>query len=213
MKLLAQTRDKATDFLDSLKETAELLDKANEAYKAEGGKGGDTVDQEQQAAAAGAAPAVPAGPVAAVNPGAPAPAATVGEAVKRIARTDIPQRIHDGEFYASIAEAISFHTSDLGLNSTQIGEVYDRFNKVALSHDSGKADYQVEFSSSDHRLLESVERHGSRLSGLVKRSAGRRQTFATRGELQEAVSTLRRHGKVEHEMLADDLAAIVGEGW
>jgi hypothetical protein len=204
IKFLAQTRDKATEFLDTLKETAELLEKANEAFKGEsGGKGGDTIDQEQQVASA--APA--AAPVA---PAAPAPAApAVGEAVRRIARTDVPRRILEGEVYSSIVEAIQYHVSDLGLTSNQVSEVYDRFNRV-VAHNSGRPDYQVEFSRGDHRLLESVARFGSRLTGLVARSQGSRQTFATREELVEAVSTLRKHGKVEHGMLADDLEAIVG---
>ncbi|HUU94946.1 MAG TPA: hypothetical protein VM487_04335, partial [Phycisphaerae bacterium] len=94
---------------------------------------------------------------------------------------------------------------------TQLAEVYDRLNRVA-AHDSGPASYQVEFSSADHRLLESVKQHGGRLVGLVGRSGGRRQTYATRDELVEAVSNLRSHGRVEHAMLADDLEAIVGRG-
>jgi len=207
-KLLAQTRDKATEFLDMLKETADLLDKANEAFKGEsGGKGGDTVDQPEAPAAVAAAPAAVVAPAA---PGVPAPAApVVGEAVRRLIKTDIPRRIQDGGVYSDIAEAISFVVGDLGLTAAQVSEVYDRFNRVALSHDAGPADYQVEFSPTDHRLLESVKHHGRLLPGLVARAVGRRQTFATRDELSEAVSTLREHGKVEHAMLADDLAAIV----
>ena len=213
-KLLAQTREKATDFLDALKETAEILDKANEAFKGEaGGKGGDNIDQEQQPAqAVAAAPPAPAGPVAPVAPGAPAPVAAVGEAVERIAKTSIPRLIFEGAVYSTLAEAISLHTSDLGLNAAQVSEVYDRFNRVALSSSKGAADYRVEFSTTDHRLLESVKRHGSTLSALVSRSGGRRETFATLDELVEAVSTLRKYGKVEHSMLADELELIVSGG-
>jgi hypothetical protein len=204
LKLLKQTRDKATDFLDSLKETADLLDKANEALKGEGGKGGDTIGQEQQP---GAVPVAAPGAVP-VAPAAPAIAPAVAEAIRRVAATSIPRRIAAGETYHAIVESIRSNTSDLGLSKPQVAEVYDRLNALAL-HDDGTPEFSVELSPSDHRLLESVQRHGGLVRGLVRRTERGRQTLATRVELREAVSTLRRHGKVEHGMLADDLEAIV----
>lgn len=205
LKLLNQTRDKATDFLDALKATAELLDKANETFKGEGGKGGDTVDQEQAAAVAGVAPAVAP---AAVVPAAPAAAPAVGEAIRRVSKTSIPRRIAAGESYEESVESIHSVASDLGLSKQQLAEVYDKINSLAL-HDDGTPEFSVEFSRTDHRLLESVQRHGGLVRGLVQRTANGRETFATRTELREAAVTLRRHGKVEHGMLADDLEAIV----
>ena len=198
-KMLGQVRDKATDFLDALKETAELLDKANEAFKGEGGKGGDTIDQEQQAAAA---PVVMAAP-------APAPVeVAVAEAIRRAARTSIPRRIAAGESYQDIVESLQSVTSDMGLSKQQIAEVYDKINTLSL-HDDGTPEFSVELSSTDHRLLESVQRYGGLVRGLVQRTRAGSPTLATRTELSEAASTLRKYGKVEHGMLADDLEAIV----
>jgi len=204
IKLLSAMRDKATDFLDALKETAELLDKANEAYKGEGGKGGDTLDQEAAAAAAPVAAPVPA-PV----PGAPpAPAPAVAEGLRRIAQTTIPRRIAAGETYSDIVESIQAVTAGLGLSNHQVAEVYDRVNALTL-HDDGTPEFSVELSTGDHRLLESVQRYGGLVRGLVRRTQSGRRTLATRTELREAASTLRSYGKVEHGMLADDLEAIV----
>ena len=202
IKVLEQTRAKATDFLDMLKETAELLEKANEMFKSEGGKGGDAVEPQPGVTAVPAVPAAPAVPTV------PAVEVAVAEALRRVAHTQIPRRIAAGESYWSIVESIHSATADLALSKGQAAEVYDRFNALAL-HDDGTPEFSVELSASDHRLLESVQRHGGLVRGLVRRTGLGRQTLATRVELQEAVCKLRRHGKVEHGMLADDLEAIV----
>ena len=141
-------------------------------------------------------------------PTAPAVAPVVGEALRRVSRTAIPRRIAAGESYSAIIESIRSATSDLGLDKAQTADVYDRVNALSL-HDDGTPEFSVELSATDHRLLESVQRHGGLVRGLVHRTQRGLRTLATRTELTEAASTLRRYGKVEHSMLADDLEEIV----
>lgn len=144
-KLLAKARELAADYLDSLKELADVLNKANDTFKSEGGKGGEAATEQPAAQAApaeqpAATPEQPAPEQPAVQtPAAPAPEqaaqaaqeSRVRQAVARLVNSSIPERIAEGEDYGDVRLAIESRCPDLMLTVPMVNEVYRRLGNAA----------------------------------------------------------------------------------
>ncbi len=224
-RLITKIRDQATNFMDEIKKVGELLDKANDTFKAgNGGVGGEEAanGNGEPAPENGEAPAPENGngngangngaepapvPAPAPEPApapAPAPAESVAKAVGRLYRTNLPERIRQGELYRDIADLIRVECSDLDLTSRQIAEVHDILGRGRQFH--------VQFSAEDHAILTAAlgESHP-----LVSATGAGEEVAVTEDDLEEVAEALLKSAKGQAlagsiaRMMQDSLSAAL----
>ena len=216
-------RDSVAKFNDDVKKAAEQLDKANELFKGEnGGQGGEDHQAQPEAEAPAEPPAeAPAEQPAqeapaqapAEKPAEPAPTPTGAEeavhiAVGRLARTDIPARIMEGEGYITVSRDIRRGCPDLALTARQVAEVHSLLGLTERMATSRV--FSLEMPPADRDLLRSVSVvQGDVPARLVEALDTHGSVSVREDTLRGAVVSLRKYGELRHRLLAEHLERMM----